>query len=48
MKENTAIRVAQIVAPVSIQIVATPIHLLGLDLYNRPDIQMKERVSYLK
>ena len=48
MKENSAMRVAQIVAPVSIQIIATPIHLLGLDLYNRPDIQMKERVSYLK
>jgi hypothetical protein len=38
MKENTAVRAAQIVAPVSIQIFATPIHLLGLDLYNRPDV----------
>jgi hypothetical protein len=29
--------VAQFVAPASIQIISTPMHLLGLDLYNRGD-----------
>lgn len=29
--------VAQFVAPAAVQVVSTPIHLLGLDLYNRPD-----------
>ena len=27
---------AQFLAPASVQIVSTPLHLLGLDLYNRP------------
>jgi hypothetical protein len=28
--------VAQFVAPAGIQLLSTPLHLLGLDLYNRP------------
>jgi len=29
---------AQFVTPAAVQIVSTPLHLLGLDLYNRPGV----------
>jgi hypothetical protein len=32
--------VAQFVTPAAIQFVSTPLHLLGLDLYNRPEARM--------
>jgi len=32
--------VAQFLAPASVQILSTPVHLLGLDLYNRRDERM--------
>ena len=35
-----AASVAQFVTPAAIQFVSTPLHLLGLDLYNRPDARM--------
>lgn len=28
---------AQFLAPAAVQVVSTPLHLLGLDLYNRPN-----------
>ena len=31
---------AQILAPAAVQIVSTPLHLLGLDLYNRGGVGM--------
>lgn len=33
--------VAQFVTPAAIQFVSTPLHLLGLDLYNRPEARMR-------
>ncbi|KAF2193669.1 hypothetical protein K469DRAFT_734894 [Zopfia rhizophila CBS 207.26] len=33
---NTKTTITQLVVPVLTQLVATPVHLLGLDLYNRP------------
>jgi len=36
---------AQFVAPAAVQIVSTPLHLLGLDLYNRPGVGGGERLS---
>lgn len=38
-----AASVAQFVTPAAIQFVSTPLHLLGLDLYNRPGAQMGGR-----
>lgn len=35
-----AASVAQFVTPAAIQVVSTPLHLLGLDLYNRPGVGM--------
>jgi hypothetical protein len=36
---------AQFVTPAAVQLVSTPLHLLGLDLYNRPDVRAGERVG---
>ncbi|KAF1834070.1 hypothetical protein BDW02DRAFT_353911 [Decorospora gaudefroyi] len=36
-KYVAALSVAQFITPAAVQIVSTPLHLLGLDLYNRPD-----------
>jgi hypothetical protein len=35
--------VAQFVTPAAVQLASTPLHLLGLDLYNRPDAKVGER-----
>lgn len=40
MSEKASLRLAQMTCPVLVQLVATPIHLLGLDLYNRTGISM--------
>lgn len=37
--------VAQFVAPAAVQLLSTPLHLLGLDLYNRPGASAASRVS---
>lgn len=39
------ISVAQFVAPAAVQVLSTPLHLLGLDLYNRKGGTGGERVS---
>ncbi|KAJ5503194.1 hypothetical protein N7463_006068 [Penicillium fimorum] len=45
-QEYLKILIAQLAIPASIQLVSTPIHLLGLDLYNRPQVMpTKERIS---
>jgi|TARA_R110002003_G_scaffold132_8_gene12430 hypothetical protein len=36
----SAASVAQFVTPAAVQLVSTPLHLLGLDLYNRPGVRM--------
>lgn len=35
---------AQFLAPAGIQIFSTPLHLWGLDLYNRPGVGVRQRV----
>ncbi|KAJ5877178.1 hypothetical protein N7455_000643 [Penicillium solitum] len=45
-QEYLKILIAQLAIPASIQLISTPIHLLGLDLYNRPQVMpTKERIS---
>lgn len=45
-QEYLKILIAQLAVPASIQLISTPIHLFGLDLYNRPQVMpMKDRVS---
>lgn len=36
---------AQILAPAAVQVLSTPLHLWGLDLYNRPEASLGERVK---
>ncbi|RHZ49717.1 hypothetical protein CDV55_102442 [Aspergillus turcosus] len=44
--EYLKILIAQLAVPASIQLISTPIHLLGLDLYNRPmQLPAKERFT---
>jgi hypothetical protein len=38
---------AQLLTPVSMQILSTPLHLLGLDLYNRPSSTAAERAGFV-
>jgi len=41
---------AQLLAPVSMQILSTPLHIFGLDLYNRSssDVKFSERLMFIK
>jgi hypothetical protein len=39
---------AQLVTPVSMQILSTPLHLLGLDIYNRPGAAADERKAFIQ
>lgn len=36
---------AQFLTPAAVQIISTPLHLWGLDLYNRPGMSASERAS---
>jgi hypothetical protein len=53
-KHVSAVSAAQFVAPAAVQLISTPLHLLGLDLYNRDgvvgsrDRLAKVRVDWLK
>ena len=38
---------AQLITPVSMQIFSTPLHLAGLDLYNRSGVTFYERFSFI-
>jgi hypothetical protein len=42
-KYVSAASVAQFVTPAAVQILSTPLHLLGLDLYNREGVSNGER-----
>jgi hypothetical protein len=45
-QEYLKILIAQLAIPASIQLISTPIHLFGLDLYNRPQsMPTKERIG---
>lgn len=39
----SALSIAQFVTPAAVQLVSTPLHLLGLDLYNRPGVHVGGR-----
>lgn len=45
-QEYLKILIAQLAIPASIQLISTPIHLFGLDVYNRPQVMpTKDRVA---
>ncbi|KAK9687328.1 hypothetical protein K7432_014829 [Basidiobolus ranarum] len=39
---------AQLITPVGVQFLSTPLHLAGLDLYNRPGVSTAHRIAFLK
>jgi hypothetical protein len=39
---------AQLLTPVSMQLLSTPLHLLGLDLYNRATATPADRLNFIK
>jgi len=39
---------AQLITPVSMQIFSTPLHLLGLDIYNRASASSTQRVTFIQ
>lgn len=41
----SAASAAQFITPAAVQVFSTPLHLLGLDLYNRQGVALNERVS---
>lgn len=48
MEKASAHSMAQLLCPVGVQFVSTPLHLLSLDLYNRPGIGLAERGKFLR
>ena len=48
MKAGSADNFAQLVTPVSMQILSTPLHLLGLDIYNRANATSDERKAFIQ
>ncbi|OBZ91552.1 hypothetical protein A0J61_00366 [Choanephora cucurbitarum] len=45
---KTANTLAQLSCPAVVQIVSTPVHLLGLDLYNRPGVSLASRNQLIR
>jgi len=45
MEPKTADKVAQLVSPMGMQLICTPLHLLGLNMYNDPKATMKQRAA---
>lgn len=43
MKKFQSQNVAQFIAPAAMQVLSTPMHLLGLDFYNRTRMRFEER-----
>ncbi len=48
MGERSSKTVAQLMCPLLIQIFVTPLHLLGLDLYNREGLVLGERMKQIR
>lgn len=47
-KYMSRLSVAQLAAPAASQFLATPLHVLGLDLYERKKVSIRERVSMIR
>lgn len=48
MPHNTADFFSSLVLPMTAQLFSTPIHILAIDYYQRPDASMKERLQLIK
>lgn len=45
---KNGLRIAQIISPLLVQFVGTPLHLLGLDWYNNQNSTLVERFNFLR
>ena len=45
MEKPAADKVAQLISPMGMQLICTPLHLLALNMYNVPDASISQRVS---
>lgn len=48
MSKLKADTLSQLITPVSMQILSTPLHLLGLDIYNRANASKEERKAFIQ
>lgn len=48
LSEGVVSMVAQVGAPIAVQIMSTPLHLLGLDLYNHPVADRAARLQFIQ
>eukprot|EP00842_Homolaphlyctis_polyrhiza_P000974 jgi/Hompol1/1878/HPOL_004979-RA len=48
LSQSSADTISQLVAPCAIQLVSTPLHLYGMDLYNRPSANTNDRAVFIK
>lgn len=48
MPHNSADFFASLILPISAQIVSTPLHILAIDLYQRPDINFNDRIKNIR
>jgi hypothetical protein len=48
MDANTSDKISQLFAPVTMQIFSTPLHLLGLDIYNRDGMKSVDRINFIR
>jgi len=48
MSERKGFAIAQLISPLAVQVLVTPLHLLGLDLYNREGLKLMERLKHVK
>uniref|UniRef100_K3WMC3 Uncharacterized protein n=1 Tax=Globisporangium ultimum (strain ATCC 200006 / CBS 805.95 / DAOM BR144) TaxID=431595 RepID=K3WMC3_GLOUD len=48
MNEKVSTAVAQVGAPIAVQFASTPLHLLGLDLYNHPVADRAARLQFIQ
>ena len=47
MDYDRAANAAQLLCPAVIQLVSCPLHLLGLDYYNRPNVSLASRMKFI-
>ncbi|RLN46902.1 hypothetical protein BBJ29_002910 [Phytophthora kernoviae] len=48
VEKSKANTIAQLVCPMAVQFISTPLHLLGLDLYNKKGLTFAKRASFVQ
>ncbi|TMW69336.1 hypothetical protein Poli38472_001492 [Pythium oligandrum] len=48
VKPSTSATISQLVCPAAVQFVSTPLHLVGLDLYNHKGASMSQRLVFVQ